>query len=87
MITDYILCEECEKKLNERMREKQMNEGFSAWDLLIEKQRHRAILEQIKAEVEQLTDNKEYVDEFEDGYNVAMKQVLDIIDRHIKGGT
>ena len=42
-------------------------------------------IEQIRNEIEQLTDDKWHIDEYEDGYNTAMKQALDIIDKQIGG--
>lgn len=43
------------------------------------------VIKQIRAEIGRLTDDNWHIDEFEDGYNTAMKQVLDIIDKHTKG--
>ena len=41
-------------------------------------------IDAIRTEIEQLTDDKWHVDEFEDGYNTAMKQAIDIIDKYTK---
>lgn len=58
-----------------------MNGVFSAWDMLIEKQKNRAIIAQIRAEIEQL-------DEIPSRFGlpkVLKTDVLNIIDKYAKG--